>query len=61
MVYNFFFYIYLLVTAEHNNLCNFGQGYYGENLLEVILNLDQSLLSAPIYSILKCQFCFIGV
>ena len=42
MVYKFFFHIYLLVTADHNNLCNFGQGYYGENLLEVILNLDQS-------------------
>ena len=28
-------------SAEQNHLCNFGKGYYEEQLHEIILNLDQ--------------------
>ena len=28
-------------SAEHNNLCSFGRGYYEEQFCEIILNLGQ--------------------
>ena len=34
-------------SVEHNHLCNFGRGYYEEQLCEIILNLGQWFRICP--------------
>ena len=55
----------LFWSAERNNLCNFGRGYYEKQFCEFILNLGQwfrrrcllnDLLSVALVALLLCTF-----